>query len=216
MPTSGVVAIIPMKPLNRSKTRLAGTLSPEGRARLSLAMFTRVLSAATQSSADEVWVLGGDSEIKRATIQSGATWLQDDGDGLNDSLNICFRKAFGQGLAAMYLAGDLPFVTSEDVDAMVEAFSSSQNLVLAPAHRDRGTNSIVAPCGSGFYAALGDSSFERHKKLAESLKLDFTICDRPGLGLDLDTPDDLQHYQAMRPEFFAELFQSVEQHAPFD
>ena len=63
MSGESIVAVVPMKPLSQSKTRLAGVLSQQERAALSLAMFRKVISAA-RHALGAVWVIGGDEAVR--------------------------------------------------------------------------------------------------------------------------------------------------------
>ena len=63
MNAHSIVAVVPMKPLNRSKTRLASVLSEQQRADLSLSMFSRVITEAN-AALGMVWVVGGDDTVR--------------------------------------------------------------------------------------------------------------------------------------------------------
>lgn len=191
MSAGGIVAIVPMKPLQRAKTRLADALTPSERAAVSLGMLRRVVVAAQSSSLSGVWVIGGDAVVKQAAERAGAKWRKDCGGNLNDSLALAMRQAFKCGNAALYLPADLPFVTARDVNALIEASRDGEALAFAPAKRDGGTNAMLIPCGSPFRPALGKRSFCRHKAQAQRLGIAFAVCESDGFGIDLDTPADL-------------------------
>jgi 2-phospho-L-lactate guanylyltransferase len=184
-----------MKPLHLTKTRLADRLTPSQRMDLSMTMFRNVVRAAVDSKANSVWVVGGDEAIEKVSFELGAEWFIDEWQNLNDSLNSIFAKAFDTGSAAIYLPADLPFVTTQDINAIVNESGDGQTLTLSPAHRDGGTNAGLVPCGSPFRLQLGIDSFKRHMQQAQSLGLEVRICDRDGLGFDLDTPHDLDVYE---------------------
>jgi 2-phospho-L-lactate guanylyltransferase len=201
----GIVVIVPMKTPLLAKSRLAAVLTPSERASMSLAILERVGQAAIESSAQGVWIVGGDEDVRLKASALGAEWRDDDGHDLNSSLWRAFQEAFRLGLAPMYLPADLPFLTSNDIAAMIDTSDQGQKLALSPAHRDGGTNSIIVPAGSPFRPELGVASFQRHLAQAEALGLAVAVCDRPGLGLDLDTPDDLRAYEAMEPGLMRRL-----------
>ena len=108
MNAHSIVAVVPMKPLNRSKTRLAEVLSQQERAEISLAMFSRVVGAAREAL-EAVWVVGGDDSVRDTAERLGALWREDPGSDLNDSLSIAFDEACKKGLSSIYLPADLPF-----------------------------------------------------------------------------------------------------------
>lgn len=205
MSSGGVVVIVPMKPLRLVKSRLEERLGSRQREAVSLGMFDRVVRAALDSSATAVWVVGGDESVRHVTLEIGAQWLEDDGKDLNDTLTVTFERAFRAGLAPAYLPADLPFVSSEDVSDLIEASSVGETITLSPAHRDGGTNAIVVPAYSSFRPMLGRDSFEKHRAQARVDGLALEIFDSAGIGLDLDTPEDLAAYEMIQPDLVQRL-----------
>ena len=204
MSGEGIVAIVPMKPLSESKTRLAGVLSQRERADLSLAMFGKVITAA-RHALGKVWVIGGDESVRTTAERLGALWLQDPGKDLNDSLAFALDRACEAEVSAIYLPADLPFVTATDVEKVVHASSAGETLTLSPAQQDGGTNAMLIPKCVSFPPLLGKDSFERHKRQASALGIPYAVCLTEGLGLDLDTPDDLARCDSLRPGFISSL-----------
>lgn len=204
MSARGIVAVVPMKPLSQSKTRLAGVLSQRERAELSLAMFCRVVAAALQALG-EVWVVGGDDVVRHAAECAGATWHEDPADNLNASLTFALRNACDEGLPALYLPADLPFITAADIDKIVRASGGGKTLALSPAKQDGGTNAMLIPQCLSFPALLGKDSFAKHKRQAAALGIQYTVCLSDGLGLDLDTPEDLALCDRLQPGFLSKM-----------
>lgn len=204
MSGEGIVAVVPMKPLSQSKTRLAGALSHQERADLSLAMFGKVISAA-QQALGTVWVIGGDEAVRMTAESLGALWLEDPGNDLNDSLAFALDRACKAEVSAIYLPADLPFVTATDIEKVVQASSAGETLTLSPAQQDGGTNAMLVPRCVSFPPLLGKDSFRRHKRQASALGIPYTVCLTEGLALDLDTPDDLAQCDSLRPGFILSL-----------
>lgn len=204
MTGEGIVAAVPMKPLSQSKTRLAGVLSQQERADLSLAMFGNVISAARQALG-EVWVIGGDETVRITAESLGALWLEDPGKDLNDSLAFALDRACKAELSAIYLPADLPFVTATDIEKVVQASRVGETLTLSPAQQDGGTNAMLIPKCESFPPLLGKDSFRRHKRQAAALGIPYTVCLTEGLGLDLDTPDDLVRCNSIQTDFLVKI-----------
>ena len=204
MNAHSIVAVVPMKPLNRSKTRLAEVLSQQERADLSLSMFSRVIAAANAALA-MVWVVGGDDTVRHAAERLGADWHEDPGSDLNDSLSIAFDEACKKGLSPIYLPADLPFVTAADIHRIVQASGNGKTLTLSPAQQDGGTNAMLIPQCLSFPPLLGKDSFSLHKRQATSRGIPYAVCLSEGLGLDLDTPDDLALCDEIQPGFLATM-----------
>ncbi len=207
MTARGIVAVVPMKPLSQSKTRLADVLSQTERAELSLAMFSRVVVAAYQALG-EVWVIGGDDAVRQVAEYAGAVWHEDPADNLNDSLTFALQNACDEGLPALYLPADLPFITAADIDKIVQASGGGETLVFSPAQQDGGTNAMLIPQCLSFPALLGKDSFVKHKRQASSLGIQYTVCLSDGLGLDLDTPEDLALCDRLQPGFLSKMMQA--------
>ena len=204
MSGGSIVAVVPMKPLSQSKTRLASVLSQRERVNLSLAMFGRVVGAAYQALG-AVWVVGGDDAVRKAAERIGAVWHEDPGKDLNDSLKFALDRACNAEVSAIYLPADLPFVTSADIEKVVQASGEGETLTLSPAQQDGGTNAMLIPRCASFPPLLGKDSFNRHKRQAASLGIPYAVCLTEGLGLDLDTPDDLAQCDSLRPGFLSSL-----------
>ena len=197
--SSGVVAIIPMKPLADSKTRLSRKFTKEEREDLALGMLKRVIGALKSASVEVFWVVGGDTRVRNLTRNSNGMWLEEMGRNLNDTLGKAFDRAFERRIGAMYVASDLPFLKASDIHSLLQSSRRQNNISLAPARRDGGTNAILVPFGIPFRPELGPRSFIRHLSQAASLGISVAICYSSGLGFDLDTTDDLEAYEHMEP-----------------
>ncbi len=202
---SGAIAIVPMKPLSDSKTRLSDRLTPEERANLTIGMLRGVLEAIKGAAVDPIWVVGGDQRVREEAEQGGAHWMEELGNDLNDTLSKAFDLAFGLHRGALYIPGDLPFLKSGDVQSVLDASRRQSNITLAPARRDGGTNAILVPNNVPFRPALGPQSFTRHLAKAAELEISVAVCHSPGLGLDLDVPDDLDTSSRIDPGFLERL-----------
>ena len=202
---NNVIAIVPMKRLSDGKSRLARSLTSEQRAELTLGMLRRVLVALTGTSVDLVWVVGGDQRVRNVARNHHAVWWEDMGRNLNDTLSKAFDLAFIRNKAAMYVAGDLPFIKPSDVHSLIQASRSYGNVTLAPARRDGGTNAILVPHGVPFRPNLGRNSFSKHLAQAAKLETSVAIAYSPGIGFDLDIVDDLETFQHMEPGLLERL-----------
>ena len=196
---SELVAVIPMKPLSRSKTRLAPHMSEEQRSDLVVGVLRRVLGAIKGSSIEMFWVVGGDERIRNVARNFDGIWMEELGRNLNDTLGKAFDELAGRNAAALYLAGDLPFLKPSDLHSLLRSSRRDTNITLAPARRDGGTNAILVPPGIPFRPELGPRSFSKHLSTAAAMEVSVAICYSPGLGFDLDITDDLETFQHMEP-----------------
>ena len=220
MKGTGTVAIVPMKPFVLAKTRLSEDLTPAQRIALSRNMLRRVLKAIfgslpslpRDSQMESVWVVGGDADVRQVASEEGALWSEEDGSDINDTVGRAFQRAFESGQAALFIPGDLPFLRPRDVYGMISASGRMKNLTLAPARQDGGTNGILVPpkLPQSFHLMLGHNSFRRHLFQAASSGLSVAIYYSQGIGLDLDTNEDLKTYECMEPGLLERLTEERE------
>ena len=200
-----LAAVIPMKSLAESKSRLAPLLDPRQRASLSLNLLDLVLNAAVTSSLDRVIVLGGDEDVRSMASGRGVEWMSDSGGGLNQELSAALGRLSAASIASVYIPGDLPLLTASDVEALIETSRGGELLTLCPAAEDAGTNGLVVPPSSPFRPTLGQDSFTRHLRAAEVAGLPHAVCNTPGFGLDLDSMADLEACERLQPGFIERM-----------
>ena len=202
---NSIIPIIPMKPLADCKTRLSRTLTAEERGDLVIGMLRRVIMAIKGASIDVFWVVGGDWRVRNLTRNFDGLWIEDFGRNLNDTLDKSFDRASQRGYGSMYVPGDLPFLKAADITSMIRSAGQGRNIVLAPARRDSGTNSILIPPKLAFKPELGNRSFTKHLSQAGKLGISVAICYSEGLGFDLDITEDLELFQQKEPGFLERL-----------
>ena len=199
-----LAAVIPMKSLADSKSRLAPVLDSRQRASLSLNLLGLVLNAAVSSSLDRVIVLGGD-DVRSLASSRGAEWIPDGGGGLNKELGAAQGRLSAAGMASVYIPGDLPLLTGPDIENVIETSNGGELLTLCPAAEDGGTNGLMVPANSPFRPELGQDSFARHLRAAENAGLPHAVCPPPGFGLDLDSVADLEACERLQPGFIERM-----------
>jgi 2-phospho-L-lactate guanylyltransferase len=201
MNAMGVWVIIPVKPLNRAKSRLSGVLSPEQRYQLAESMLRHVLGVVkTVPQVEGTLVISRDNKALSIAREYGARTVQESG---TPELNRALMRAtqvVGQwkGGAVLILPADLPLIAAEDVSGMIEMSGhSAQSVVIATDHNENGTNAMfVRPPGLIDYT-YGEGSYRRHKQMAQDVGAEVHVYHSERLLLDIDVPADLQSYHAM-------------------
>ena len=188
-------AIVPVKPLRRGKSRLAGTLSEDERTELNRSLLQNTLKTfADLREVEEVLVISRDPQALSIARQYGARTVREDGQ---PELNTALKRAtvIAQVYATrgvLVLPADLPLVTREDVLTLIERAGEPPAVVIAPDRHGTGTNALlISPAGLIEYD-FGENSFQRHCQLAREAGARLEIVDLPTLGLDLDLPEDLE------------------------
>ena len=189
-------AIIPAKPFHSDKTRLASLLGVDARAALSRRLFGRVLDAALGAfSADRILVVTRDRLLLALMSGHGLHALEDADGGVNPALALGCRHAAERGARSIVvLSADLPHVATADVAALRSAISDAPGCVLAPDEQEQSTNALaITPPDPDFFQ-FGPDCFQAHIAAAKARKLSVRVLRRPGLAVDLDTPESYRRF----------------------
>lgn len=198
--------IVPAKPLQEAKSRLAGILSTSQRAALSAHLLERTLRmAATSACFHRSLVVSRDPAALSLAVRYGALPLLETGFDLNAALEQACRHASALGAAAaLILPADLPRLRTTDLHALVAAFDDSRRVAIAPSS-DGGTNALLLPLPAPFRLAFGPNSFDVHcRQMTEAGYVPQPVCTAT-LRFDLDTPHDWQELAMAAPISVADL-----------
>jgi 2-phospho-L-lactate guanylyltransferase len=210
--TEHILAIIPVRSLTTGKSRLAPAVSPAMRRELTKRMLAITLEACRASAAiDQILVISPDVQalaFAHALDHEVIAVRQDARTpGLLPALDQARRVgAINQFDAALVLFADLPLVNGGDVAALV---ATPGQVVIAPDQNLVGTNGLLLRRGevdlSGFRFQFGVGSFAAHIAEAKRFGIEPAIVELPGLGFDLDTPDDLGNLVTLDTAFMTHL-----------
>ncbi len=188
-------AIVPVKPLRRGKSRLAGTLSEDERTELNRSLLQNTLKTLSElKEVEEVLVISRDPQALTIARNYGARTVREDGQ---PELNTALKRAtvvaqvYATG-AVLILPADLPLITAEDVRTLIGRAGEPPCVVIAPDRHGTGTNALlISPSGLIEYD-FGENSFQRHCQRAKEAGARLEVVNLPSLGLDLDLPEDLE------------------------
>ncbi|NJL92754.1 MAG: 2-phospho-L-lactate guanylyltransferase [Anaerolineae bacterium] len=194
-----VWAIVPIKPLNRAKSRLAVVLTPEQRERLALGMLLHNLHILGQvSSISGVLVISRDMKaLAAARALPGVQTLQESG---TPELNAALRRASTMlvswgAKAVLILPADIPLLAREDVEQLITLGRYDNSLVIAPDAQRDGTNAILSRPAQLIDYSFGVGSYARHIQAGELAGAEVHTYVSERLALDVDTPEDLRAYE---------------------
>lgn len=187
-------AVVPVKGFDDPKRRLAGVLSPGERAGLTRAMMLDVLAALRAAHGlTGILVISGDDRVRALAREHGAARER---ETLPSDYNAAVRQAAkrliaegAQGL--LHLPGDVPFITSREVETVLAAHRAAPAVTLVPARDGDGTNCLALSPPGLLDPAFGIGSFARHRAAALAAGIEPAVLELPGIGLDIDTPGDL-------------------------
>lgn len=193
--------LVPIKRLDACKQRLSGILDAGRRRSLMLALLEDALAQAFAAErATAVSVVTDDALAAAVANACGAPSVSDGGLEWNAGLRHALGLLRPAPEGVLFLSADLPTVVAADIDAMIEA-CPVQGVAIGRAH-DEGTNALALRPPGAIVPAFGSPrSSSVHAALARAAGVESVLVDRPGLALDLDTPDDLT--EALAVEAFA-------------
>jgi 2-phospho-L-lactate/phosphoenolpyruvate guanylyltransferase len=190
--SEAVSAVVPVKDLRGTKSRLAPVLNPGARAGLTLYMMGRVVAALREAGVEDVCVVSPDRIVLNEAQRRGAVSLIQESRGLNPALEEGRRRALDLGASTLLvLPADLPLLDAEDVRAVLKEAGEAPSVVISPDGAHSGTNALLIQPPDVLPFAFGPESFEAHLEAARRRALDVRICERPHLAFDLDTAGDL-------------------------
>jgi len=188
-------AIVPVKPLRRGKSRLAGLLSEEQRTCLNRYLLEHTLTILNQISGIEHTLVVSRDPAALALTRSmgGRTVLEDGAPQFNTAIKRATIVAQAQGArAVLILPADLPLVEPSDLEALLSQGQTAPVIVIAPDRRLDGTNGLfINPAGLIEYG-YGPGSFKRHCQRATEASATLVVVNSERIGLDLDLPEDLE------------------------
>ena len=196
-------AIVPVKPLRRGKSRLAGMLTEDERTALNQELLEHTLKILSSlKELDQVLVVSRDPHALTIARNHGAKTVQEDGQPhLNTALARATVMAQVHSIRGiLVLPADLPLLTADDVIALIDRAAKPPVVVIAPDRHGKGTNALLmVPAGQIEYD-FGEGSFQRHCDRAKKSGARLEIVELPSLGLDLDLPEDLEMIRRLKVE----------------
>jgi 2-phospho-L-lactate guanylyltransferase len=188
-----VFAVVPVKTLLKSKTRLSIVLSPQERQALTLAMLEDVLRAVKRSIVYQIVVISSDPVVQRFTCNFGVTVLQEKEQGLNKAImqatQWCVQK---DAELVLIILADIPLLKPEDVNEIVNLSSEKICIVISPS-RNGGTNALMQKPPNIIPMSFGPNSFRKHLAEASARGVPSRVYLSQRVALDIDSVKDMEY-----------------------
>lgn len=187
-------AVVPVKTFGSAKSRLSALLTGKQREGLSLAMLSDVLNALTGVRClAGVMVVTNEPHAIRLARQFGARVMADE-NAIGPSAAIQAATADLElrscdGMLA--LMGDLPLITSADIERLLSAHQGDCAVTLAPSSNRLGTNAAFCMPPGIIPLTFNGRGLADHLAAARLAGADTHILDLPSVALDLDLPEDI-------------------------
>lgn len=184
-------AVVPVKALAASKTRLLGGERSAIEA-LSLAMMLDVLDALLRvPELDRVAVVTPDALVAQSARDAGAEALLRDDPGLNASIEAASAElAPGPEDSVLVVLGDVAAAAPAEISELLHA-AQAPGVALAPS-RDGGTSALLRAPRGAIPARFGADSAKRHREEAERAGVAYRELFLSSLAIDVDVADDIR------------------------
>jgi 2-phospho-L-lactate guanylyltransferase len=197
------IAIVPVKDLSLAKERLSPVLSQTDRTRIAYLMLGDVLTALRGSKLlTKLFVVTLDGLARELARSFGVdvireTKQESESSSIDYSSNVC--KEIGAE-SVLVIPGDVPLITPEDVDYILERERPCPSAILVPARDWLGTNAILRRPPDVFPSRFGYDSFKKHIDEAKKRGIEFDIYHMPRIALDIDEPKDLTLFSSQKSD----------------
>ena len=191
------LAVVPVKALADSKSRLLPELDRDQLEALSLAMLSDVISALLGTpSIPRVVVLTPDAAVAGTARSLGAEALERPDSGLNPAVNAAARDLIGDARTPyLVMLGDVAGARSQEIEELLHSAdpSARPHVSLAPTS-DGGTAALLRNPHDAIPSCFGRDSARRHREAATGEGVAFREVALPSLSLDLDRAADLDQF----------------------
>lgn len=188
-------AVLPAKDFVDAKQRLAPVLNPAQRNALFRAMLEDVLAMLSEvRGLDGVVVVTREPHAAALAALYGARVLRET-ENLGQSAAVAAAAALLASEGAngiVTVPGDAPLATAAEIEQVLAANRGAPAMTIVPSHDRRGSNCIAVSPPDLIRFRFGHDSFAPHLAEARKAGVEAHVLDLPGLGLDIDTPADLQ------------------------
>ena len=187
-----LIVAVPVKDLKHAKQRLTQALTADERSQLARAMLRDVLTALAATRVDRVWVVTRDPAATAIARELGAQPMSEsENRGHTAAVALAQAAAMRDGTRGfLTVPGDVPCVTADELAQVIDAVRERAP-VFVPSRSGLGTNGVALMPPDAMPLTFGEPSFARHLATARQRGLEPHVLSLPGLGLDVDAPDDL-------------------------
>lgn len=187
------IVAVPVKDLINAKQRLIPLLSPSERGDLARAMLEDVLDALSRARLGLVLVVTRDPAVEALAKRHGADTLGEEANrGHTEAVAHAQRAALERGARRfLTIPGDVPCVTPGELAELADESLDEPQVIFVPSLSGFGTNAALLVPPDAMPLKFGEPSFDNHMVAARVAGLRPLVRRLPGLGLDIDAPEDL-------------------------
>ncbi len=195
--SSNTRVIIPIKKLKDSKTSFSEKFTTEQRKELTISMLNDMLKTLKKVGEADPLVITPDEKVEKLMEQREIPNIKEPDIGLNKSLDMAIKKSIESDYdSVLILPGDLPLISSEDIENIFDMGKRSQGVVLTPS-KENGTNALFLRPPDIIDLKFGGESFFDHVREATERDITPRLYRSDNLERDMDRPEDLAKVEAL-------------------
>ncbi len=190
------IALLPVKRLEESKSRLLARLSDETRQALTLAMFEDVVDAlAATPGIERIAVTTPDPTVADCARKAGVEVILRPEPGLNAALEDGLARLVpGRDADLLLVLGDVAGALPRDFARLVAAAEGEPPGVWLAPSADGGSSAVLQHPAGVIPCRFGRDSARRHREAAAAAGVAYHEIALPSLAIDLDAPEDLEAF----------------------
>tara|TARA_Y100000815_G_C13246285_1_gene463728 strand:- start:257 stop:892 length:636 start_codon:yes stop_codon:yes gene_type:complete len=189
--------IIPVNKLNNIKSRLSNFFNIEQRIELNIEMLKDVLLAVKYSkNIDETYIITPDKNVINIIKKFKCRYLLEEKKvGVNIAVQKAISKSITEGAtAAIILPSDIPLISSHEIDKIIDYGKDRDTVIITPAKRFDGTNSLFLHPPKIINTYYDQNSFTSHYNEAVKKNSKCNVLLSKNIMLDLDSISDLKEF----------------------
>src|SRR5438105_6681227 len=194
-------AVIPVKGLTESKTRLSTSLQGDKRRILVEALLEDVLSSIIRSRVyGTVMVISPDENVVSRIRPQEVSFLKQTGVGLNRAIEQANRLATQKHVRSVStILADIPLVEPGDFKELLSIGTAVPRVVMAPSLKG-GTNVLLTSPPGVISPSYGRWSYSKHLHQAQVRGVNAYSMSNSRISFDIDTTSDLIELRRRDPE----------------
>jgi 2-phospho-L-lactate/phosphoenolpyruvate guanylyltransferase len=194
-------AVVPVRGLTESKTRLSNVLHGDKRRAFVEALLVDVLSSVIRSRVyGTIMVVSPDDNVASRIRLHGVAFVKQSSVGLNRAIEQANRLAIqGHARSVTTVLADIPMVEPRDFMELSTIGTAVQRVVMAPSSKG-GTNVMLTSPPGVVSPSYGRWSYSKHLRQAQIRGINAYSISNRRISFDIDTPSDLMELWHRDPE----------------
>jgi 2-phospho-L-lactate guanylyltransferase len=186
--------ILPVKPFDDAKERLATGLAAEQRKLIAEAMVRDVIAALSRAKEiDGIVVVSAEPKLAQIAGDQVDAIIADERTGHSDAAKAGVAWAIAHDFdRVVMIPGDCPLLDADELDALIMRTRADEiEFTVIPDRMGTGTNALVIAPPDAVEPAFGPGSRQRHIAMGLAASRRTAEHEIASLALDLDTAEDL-------------------------